>query len=330
MRCSALIFFLLASTAFCQGIEWSFPAPSSHITGLACDYVTVYALDSLDCMVYALHYSTGALQDAVQLPSMEGKAVGLALLGDTLYFAESGTAIVHAMTTGGEPAGTWDYAGSGVSSITGLDAFYWGGDPLLYIIDSATKTIYSIDLPLSTNEPVERITLVDCPVVHDISAPRYADSFPVACNDPVSPVRMYFEPDDYEVLYGNGFVGAVGVAAASEENRFYFSDPGLGEIHRYCMDMGAIGEGTVVPLDHELGITPNPSMGAVDVMFTLAGGERVTVGVFDTAGRAVFTEDREFEAGGCSVVVDGLPSGAYHLRLSGSGWSQTADFAVLR
>ncbi len=321
---------LFVCTAFCQGIEWSFPAPSDHITGLACDYVTVYALDSLDCMVYALHYSTGALQDAVQLPSMEGKAVGLALLGDTLYFAESGTAIVHAMTTGGEPAGTWDFAGSGISSKTGLDALDYG-DPRLYLIDSATRIIYSIDLPLITNVPVERLALLNCPEVRDISAPSYGDCYyPGACNDPVSPVRMYSGPDEYEVLGYGSYAGAVGVAAASEHNRFYFSDPVLGAIHRYCMDMGAIGEGTVIPLDHKLIISPNPSTGAVDVMFTLAGGERVTVEVFDTAGRAVFTEDKEFEAGGCTVVVDGLPSGAYHLRLSGGGWSQTADFAVLR
>jgi len=330
MRCSVLLIILRASAAFCQFVEWSFPAPSDHITGLACDYGTVYALDSLDCMVYAVHYSTGALQGTLQLPAFEKKAVGLALLEDTLYFAESGTAIVHAMTTDGEPAGVWDFSGSDISSISGLDALAWG-DPRLYFIDSATSIIYSIDLPLSTNVPVERIALLNCPEVHDISAPRYGDYYyPVACNDPVSPVRMYSGPDEYEVLGYGSYAGAVGVAAASEDSRFYFSDPALGAIHRYCMDMGAVGEGTMIPLFTALRVAPNPSTGAVDIVFTLADGERVSVEVFDTAGRAVFTEEGEFSAGTCTAIVDGLPSGAYHLRLSGTGWSETADFSVLR
>ncbi len=202
MRLSALLIILLACTAFSQAIEWSFPAPSDHITGLACEGQTVYAVDSLDCMVYAVNYHTGALLGTVQLPTMEKKAVGLALSDDTLYFAESGTAVVHAMTTGGQPAGTWDYSGFGIASITGLDEYYWGGTWRLYFIDSAANVIYSIDLPLGTSDPVERIALLNCPEVHDISAPRYGDMFyPVACNDPVSPVRMYYEPDAYEVLY---------------------------------------------------------------------------------------------------------------------------------
>jgi hypothetical protein len=127
MRLSALLIILFACTAFCQFIEWSLPAPSEHITGLACCGTTVYAVDSLDCMVYAVNYHTGVLQGTVQLPTMEKKAVGLALSGDTLYFAESGTAVVHAMTTGGQSAGIWDYSSHGISCITGLDEHQSGG-----------------------------------------------------------------------------------------------------------------------------------------------------------------------------------------------------------
>ena len=331
MRSSLLLTALLVCSAFCQFIEWSFPSPCDHIAGLAAGMSTVYALDSLECKVYSVDYMTGAVQGVVQLPAMDNKPVGLAILDDTLYFAESGTAIVHAVTTSGQPAGIWDFSGSGIASITGLDEGYWGGVPRLYFIDSPTSTIYSIDMPLGTNVPVEMLELVNCPQVHDIAAPRYGNMFyPVACNDSVSPVRMYYEPDGYEVLGYGSYDSAVGVAACSEENRFYFSDPVLGAIHRYCMDMGAVGEGSSTPLGTSLTVTPNPSAGAVDVIFSLAVRGSVTLVVIDTAGRIVYTRHSDCDAGCSAISVDGLPSGNYHLRLSGNGWSESADFTLLR
>ena len=331
MRSTLLLTVLLACSAIGQFIEWSFPAPCDHIAGLAAGMSTVYALDSLECKVYSVNYMTGAFQGVVQLPATDNRPVGLAILDDTLYFAESGTAIVHAVTTAGQPAGVWDFSGSGIAAITGLDEGYWGGVPRLFFIDSPTSTIYRIDMPLGTNVPVEMLELENCPQVHDIAAPRYGNMFyPVACNDPVSPVRMYSDPDDYEVLGYGTFAGAVGVAACSEENRFYFSDPVLGAIHRYCMDMGAVGEGSSIPLGSSLTVTPNPSSGAVEVAFTIAEGEGLTVAIYDNAGRSVFMQHGNFEAGFSVIVVDGLPTGNYHLRLSGNGWSQSADFTLLR
>lgn len=331
MRFSLLFTILLACSAIGQFIEWSFPAPCDNIAGLAAGMSTVYALDSLECKVYSVHYMTGAFQGVVQLPEMDNRPVGLALMGDTLYFAENGTAIVHAFTTAGQPAGVWDFSGSGIAGITGLDGSDWGGVPRLFFIGSPTSTIYRIDMPLGTNVPVEIMELENCPQVHDISAPRYGEmSYPVACNDPVSPVRMYSDPDEYEVLGYGVFAGAVGVAACIEHNRFYFSDPVLGVIHRYCMDMGAVGEGSNTPLGSSLTVTPNPSSGAVEVAFNITEAERLTVAIYDNAGRSVFTEHNDFEAGFSVIAVDGLPTGNYHLRLSGSCWSQSADFTLLR
>ena len=107
---------LCISFAYSHSILTTFDVPSGYITGLATDDVLVWAIDSVTCSVYGFDGWAGTMEESFPVIGTDSP-VGLTYVDSVLYFAESGTAIMHAMNRSGGYIGNWDLSGLGVQSI---------------------------------------------------------------------------------------------------------------------------------------------------------------------------------------------------------------------
>ncbi len=316
---------LLVFTCSAQYIENSCPAPSEHITGLAGE---LYAIDSLQKVVYELNPWSGEVLDTIPIPWVPCSPVGLAIRPDSIIFAESGSALIHVMTMDGDSVGSIDLSVHGLQSITGLSC-YISGD--LYLADASSNTIYVYELPLGSGNISEYFTLQSCPEIHDIGAGIYWVEVAVACEDTVSPVRVYNSSSSYTPLDFGDYSSAVGVGTASEGNRFYFSDPDMGMIHRYCMDMGGIsGQGS-----HTTEIKcsiPNPVEGDTEMQLHLRSSGEVSAVVSDISGREVISVYEGVLAEGTHLIpvyMKDLPSGVYLMKVRCDDSFSVTEFTLL-
>ena len=317
---------LLVFTCSAQYIENSCPAPSEHITGLAGE---LYAIDSLQNVVYKLNPWSGNVLDTIPIPWVPCSPVGLAIGVDSLIFAESGSALIRVMTMDGDSVGSIDLSVHGLQSITGLCSFHFSSTERLYIMDAVTNTIYEYNLPLGSGDISELLTLQSCPEVHDIANTCYGVA--VACEDSLSPVRIYWDSVNYYTLSYGDYSSAVGVGTASEGNRFYFSDPDMGMIHRYCMDMGGIsGQGSHTP---EIIISiPNPVEGDTEMQLHLRSSGEVSVAVSDISGREVISVYEGMLAEGTHsipVYLKDLPSGVYLMKVRCDDSFSVTEFTMI-
>ena len=321
------IAFLIVFTCSAQYIENSFPAPSDHITGLVA-YYNLHAVDSLQKVIYEIDLWSGEVLDTIPIPWVSCSPVGLAIRPDSIMFAESGSALIHVMTMDGDSVGSIDLSVHGLQTITGL-SYHISGD--LYIADASSNTIYVYELPLGSGNISEYFTLQSCPEIHDIGAGIYWVEVAVACEDTVSPVRIYNSSSSYTSLDFGDYSSAVGVGTASEGNRFYFSDPDMGMIHRYCMDMGGIsGHGESNP-EIKCSI-PNPVEGDTEMQLHMRSSGEVNVVVSDISGREVmFVYEGGLAEGTHSIPVclKDLPSGVYLLNVQCDDSFSVTEFTLL-
>lgn len=324
MRISFTLLFITAAIASAQFIENSCPAPGDHITGIT---EGVFAVDSMLDVVFHMNGWTGEVYDTIPLPFTGCSPVGLAQRADSLVFADCGTATLYVMSVTGDSIGVLDLSGSGIHRISGLSCPW---DDLL-IADDSTNIIWRTDLPLGSGPVTQFLALEDCPQIHDIGMVYY-DQVAVACEDSVSPVRIYWGPSDYEPIWfqPGECESAVGVGTCWEENRFWFSDPGMGMIHRYCCDMGG-GCGDEPEYSVEVSM-PNPSGGNAfaTVLLTLPG--EVSMTVTDMAGRTVaevFTGNLPEGEHQVPLNMEGHPAGTYLLSISHVGSTATRQFTLL-
>jgi hypothetical protein len=310
---------IAARVATAQGVEWSIPAPCDDISGMGQFGYSedLLVLDSLQSMIYRVDHWDGEVLDTFFLPYIPNPPVGLACKGDTIYFAEGGTAVVHGMILDGPTIGMWDFADSGIASISGLG--WWHQDAeWLYVADVAQNLVFrtTLDDWFATVEIY--LDLVDCPEIHDIGGVGGYQTLPVACEDTQSPVRLYYPDGSFEVLGIGYYDSAVGVARIMH-NRFYFSDPGIVEIHRYCEDMGGVqDEPSDLPVNPLLSASPNPSTGALTLSFCIPSQANVRISLYDLSGRVTgVLVDSAFPGGASSVQVDcaGIPAGTYVVSL---------------
>jgi len=324
MRMFMAISLLLAAVSLSQYIENSCPAPSDHITGITGE---VLAIDSMLKIVYDMNGWTGEVYDTIPVPFSECSPVGLAMSGDSLMFAGSGSAIIYVMSITGDSIGTYDVSDSGIYSISGLSC-PWED---LYIADDSTNIIWRTDLPLGSGPVSQFLALENCPLIHDIGMVYY-DQVAVACEDEASPVRIYWSPTEYEMIWfqPGECESAVGVGTCSEGNRFWFSDPELGMIHRYCCDMGGISEEGP---GQEVGISlPNPMTGNSPASIWLPVPGEVSITVTDISGRTVGELMRGFAPEGELIVpleLEMYPAGSYVLRVTHCGITATRQFTIL-
>ncbi len=93
------------------------------------------------------------------------------------------------------------------------------------------------------------------------------------------------------------------------------------------------GEATApVPGIHIVSVVPNPASSITTVTFTLENSSFVTLGLFDTSGRAVsLIADGFYQAGNHTAVLDinDFPAGVYLIRLDALGHSITKRYVVL-
>lgn len=306
-----LIFLTMALTVAAHGqyIEFSFPSPSLNISGLAFDN-TLYALDSLDRVLIELNAYNGTVMDTIYLPSTVNPPVGLTAWDDTLWFAEGSTGVVHKIDKQGNEIAVFDLSDSGPQSITGLAHSLW--DDEIVLMDCFDNTIYNWYLQSGYVEKI--FQLQDCPEVHDISGCMEGGMMiGVACNDPVSPVRLYYNETAYEPLGYGEYESAVGVASW-DQSRFYFSDPSMGLIHRYCIHMGAVEEGTsnLSPVDFRL--LRNPSPGYLEYLLSSLSGANPEILLYDITGRVCRTVPEGTYGEGSHILrFDNLTPGVYNL-----------------
>ncbi|MBN1434113.1 T9SS type A sorting domain-containing protein [Candidatus Fermentibacterales bacterium] len=299
-----------------QFIEWSFPAPSDHISGLAMAGSTedILVVDSVLYVVYRMDGWSGEIQDTIPLPYLPEPPVGLACTGDSLWFALAGTATVYAMTTSGAFLGMWDLSDSGPQSICGLGYHdYYDNDLLL--ADAGQGVIYCASYDEGFADLDTLLVPQDCPTIHDVGGQGVC-GIPVACEDPASPVRIYWDDHNWEVLGFGDYESAVGVERFCGD-RFYFSDPDMGLIHRYCESMGGAGE-PPAETGLSLGAFPNPFADEVLLEIELPAPGRAALRIFDLTGRLVSTLlDTTMPAGpaSCSFDAGWLPAGVYIARL---------------
>lgn len=308
MKIPILVVLLISTVpAFGQYIEFSFPSPSPYISGLACSN-DLFALDSLSRVLYRMNEFNGTVLDTISIPETPNPPVGLTSCVDTLWFAESGTGIVHKIDVEGNELAVYDFSDSGPKSITGLSYDYWSEK--MYIMDASSTTLYVVDTPIGSS-PVEVFLAIEgCPEVHGITAPIDYYIVAVACEDSVSPVRLYYSPTDYEPLYSGECSSAVGVASW-DWCRFYFSDPVMGLIHRYCCNMGGITPSigtdgiTLTPL-------ANPSYGTLAFSLNLAEGVSPALVLMDLSGRLIEEIPEGYYSTGIHLVrFEDLPPGVY-------------------
>ncbi len=333
MRYLLNFLILLSFSANAQFIEVSFPAPSENISGLAFAG-HVWALDSLDCVIYGVNGWTGELFETVILPPLPNPPVGLGMVPstacDTFWLAESGAAIVHSIDSDGNLLGTWDFSDSGIQCISGLEigpALSFG---YLMILDSSDRSIYTVKRPFGS-EPVEyQFTISDDIEVHGIGWDE--EKIPVACNDEVSPVHFYYDATSYESLGDGDYASAVGVASV-DCSRIYFSDPDMGMIHRYCVNMGGVEEesyGISNPVG--FGVYPNPVRAGADAYLSLhlASEGCIAVQLYDVRGRIITGITTDLLIGGFNEILLGSFSpGIYFCSFTSGDFSATQRFVVV-
>lgn len=308
MKMTILIALLISTVpASGQYVEFSFPSPSPYISGLAFNG-DLFALDSLSRVLYRMNEFNGTVLDTISIPETPNPPVGLTACADTLWFAESGTGIVHKIDVQGNELAVYDLSDSGPQSITGLARSFVYEE--MYIMDASSTTLYVSEIPLGSY-PLEIVLAIEgCPEVHDIAAPMDYSIVAVACEDSISPVRLYNSPTYYEPIYGNEFASAVGMASW-DWCRFYFSDPEMGLIHRYCCNMGGITPSTGAD---GITLTPlvNPGSGTLEFSLNLIEGVSPALMLVDISGRLIDEiPEGHFSTGTNLVRFEDLPPGVY-------------------
>ena len=319
------ILAILSSAGMGQYIEATFPAPCGNITGLTCHWSGVLVIDGTELNLYRIDHATGEVYSTVSLPGFVNYPVGLGVMDSTVYFAESGTALVYSMKLDGTYLETWNFADSGLVSITGIDFM---GDDDLFLIDESDRSVYRLEIPMGIQPMYKMFTISDDIEVYDIGWD--VEGVPVACNDPVSPVRFYWDDDDYTPLGTGTYMSASGVGV-SWDGRIYFSDPMMNAIHRYCPNMGGTG-GEEEARTEGLGlrIADNPvASGLASIIITCENPTILGFSVFNLLGRMVLDiPEQRYERGINTVSIQSILPGIYICLLNGGDFQESIRFIV--
>ena len=150
----------------------------------------------------------------------------------------------------------------------------------------------------------------------------------VDVSDPAAPVRLGSIP-----LPDNCYV----IAPGHEVVHAAVTDAGMMILPQHC-DVTVGIEARVPEIGGGLAAYPNPFNPRVTVSFSLMRAEKISLDVFDVAGRRVARlAQREFAAGrqevvwsGCDGAGRALPSGAYYVRLVGEARVRGVKIVLVR
>ncbi len=336
LRSFAVILFY--STVVLAG-PWvaSIELPYGYVTGIGTGEDMVWAIDSITMSIYG--FDSDYPYSLLETLSVEGASspVGLAWADGSLYYAQSGTAILHAMTTEGDYLGYWDFSAYGIQEISGVA---WNHDdmyttPCFLLADPASHKIWSVWPPGEFTEVYSVIDLPEDLVFHDIGCGGQAGDYAtwLACESPDPHYRMQlWNPSGLANHIYSDPPGQVSGAAQHESEPEFFvwlSVPSALSIYLYYYGLG-IGDISSQQPATDLVISENPVIELVVISGT-GFGENARISIYDLTGRELLHTPFEgsFAWSGCNREGSPLSPGCYIVRVSGDNGKVSSARLVL-
>lgn len=314
----------------------SFGLPYGYVTGIGTGENLVWAVDSINMMIYG--FESDYPHELVESLPVEGASdpVGLAWCDSVLYYAQSGTAILHGMQTDGDYIGSWDFSGYGIQEISGVgwnhDDFYT--TPCFLIADPVTCEIWNIWPPGEFTEVTSIIQLPSSMEIGEIGCGGeygdYVTWVAVESNIPSDRLQAWSPTGYHGNLCGNepaGSVSGVEQMESEPQSNIWVSVPSELAVYLYYYGLGT-GEDP----DHDLpglSFSSNPMRGSVAIS---AQGfiDNSYIRIFDQSGRMVFsnTFNGDIIWTGTTDTGERLSSRCYFVRVSDVGGRSVSSILV--
>ena len=326
--------FLLFSAVSASGdlVVECFSAPGDNVIGLGSSIGRVWAIDDGTLQIYELDYNGSILN---QFPIIgTATPTGLAWGDSVLYYADGGTAILHAMSDDGSYIGSFDLSDSGIISITGL-GFNNNIDPYLpealLITDDVADAAFAAYPPLVFDQVELIADLSEAPdIFYDAALSLYYGSIWIACGD------LYYNVQAFNLggfscnwhFYDiNNVVGIADYLDMPTDEFLWLSDPDTDLISLVYYGM-SIEESSGSFSDLRLKASPNPFFNLVTVSVQDLIDTSSYLQIFDLSGRLVTEIEPIYDGGeavyrwsGISASGEELPEGIYSARISSGGIS---------
>ncbi len=324
---SFLFLLLMTGVIFGQHIVYCFPAPGDNVIGLGSSIGRVWAIDDGTLQIYELDHSGSILN---QFPVVGTTTpTGLAWGDSVLYYADGGTAILHAMSDDGSYLGSFDLSDSGIISIRGL-GFNNNIDPYLpealLITDDSMEVAYAAYPPLAFDTLEVIADLADAPeIFYDAAISTGYGAIYLACGNLDSNVQafdLYGLSWLWEMYEIGTIVGIADYIDYPTDEDLWVSDPEADLIYRVYYGLG-IEESAGSFSDQELKVSPNPFFNLVTVSVQGLIDTSTKLQIFDLSGRLVTRIEPVYLNGkavyrwsGISASGEELPEGIYSARIS--------------
>ena len=324
---SFLFLLLMTGVIFGQSIVYCFPAPGDNVIGLGSSIGRVWAIDDGTLQIYELDHSGSILN---QFPVVGTTTpTGLAWGDSVLYYADGGTAILHAMSDDGSYLGSFDLSDSGIISIRGL-GFNNNIHPYLpealLITDDVTDAAYAAYPPLVFDQRELIADLSEAPdIFYDAAISLGYGSIWIACGNLYNNVQAYdlnglsWLWDFYEI---GMVVGIADYIDCPTDEDLWVSDPEADLIYRVYYGL-SIEESAGSFSDLIFETSPNPFFSSVTVSVQGLIDTSTKLQIFDLSGRLVTEIEPIYNDGGAAYRWNGrsasgveLPEGIYSARIS--------------
>ena len=322
---SFLFLLLMTGVIFGQDIVYCFPVPGDNVIGLGSSIGRVWAIDAGTLQIYELDHSGSILN---QYPVVGTTTpTGLAWGDSVLYYADEGTAIVHAMSDDGTYLTSFDFSDSGILSIRGLgfNNDYTYPNALL-IADDSLEVAYAAYPPLAFDTLEIIADLADAPEdFYDAAISTGYGAIYLACGNLNSNVQAFalYGLSWLWDMYGIGMVVGIADYIDLQTDEFlWLSDPEADLIYLVYFGL-SIEESSGSFSDLKLETSPNPFFNLVTVSVQGLIDSTSNLQIFDLTGRLIIELEPFFYNGeavyswnGRSASGAELPDGIYSAKLS--------------
>ncbi len=313
-----------------QDIVYSFPAPGDNVVGLgSSNGSSVWAIDDSTLQIYELDHSGSILS---QYPVVGTTTpTGLAWGDSVLYYADEGTAIVHAISDDGTYLTSFDFSDSGIVSIRGL-GFNNSVDPYLQeallVTDDVVDAAYAVYPPLVFDQMEMIADLSQAPFpFYDAAISIDYGSIWMACGDITDHVRAY-DLNGYTAYFDwhyadiNNVIGIADYWIGTTDEFLWLSDQDNDLISLVYFGVG-IEESSGSVSDLKFEAFPNPFSSTVTLSASGFLSNPITLQIFDLSGRLIVEikpvfngSEVVYQWNGRSETGSELPHGIYSARLS--------------
>ena len=315
---SFLLVLLMVGIISGQEVVYYFPAPGDNVVGLGSSIGRVWAIDSGTLNIYELDDDDGEILN--QFPVVGTTTpTGLSCGEGVLYYADEGTAVLHAMFDDGSYIGSYDFSDSGILSIRGL-GFNNEYPKRLLIADDITNLAYAAYPPLIFDTVEIIADLADAPeVFYDAAVSLGYGAIYLACGN------LYYNVQAYDLnglscvweFIEIGMVAGIADFVDLPTDEFlWLSDPEVDSIYLGYYGIGIEEEMTSFSETSFLTASRNPFFNYVEFMGSIDGQSELLI--TDITGRLV--EQTAFTGyffwDGCDIEGNVLPSGTYLVMLT--------------